>query len=104
MLNADADLRDRGRPMRERLKAELSDQYVVERELGQGGMASVWLAHDRRHDRPVAIKVLHAELASAIGVDRFVREIRLTGRLQHPSIVPILDSGILPATVDAPLP
>jgi serine/threonine-protein kinase len=67
-------------------------------------MASVWLAHDRRHDRPVAIKVLHADLASAIGVDRFVREIRLTGRLQHPNIVPILDSGILPATVDAPLP
>ena len=68
--------------MRERLEAELSDLY----------------------DRPVAIKVLHAELASAIGVDRLVREIRLTGRLQHPNIVSILDSGILPATVDPPLP
>jgi len=90
--------------MRERLEAELSDRYVIGRELGQGGMASVWLAHDRRHDRPVAIKVLHAELASAIGVDRFVREIRLTGRLEHPNIVSILDSGILPTTADPPLP
>jgi len=90
--------------MRERLEAELSDRYLIERELGQGGMASVWLAHDQRHDRAVAIKVLHAELAGAIGVDRFVREIRLTGRVQHPNIVSILDSGILPATVEAPLP
>jgi tetratricopeptide (TPR) repeat protein/predicted Ser/Thr protein kinase len=90
--------------MRERLEAELSDRYLIERELGQGGMASVWLAHDRRHDRAVAIKVLHAELAGAIGADRFVREIRLTARLGHPSIVEVLDSGILPAIVDVPLP
>jgi tetratricopeptide (TPR) repeat protein len=90
--------------MRERLEAELSDRYVIERELGQGGMASVWLARDRRNDRAVAIKVLHAELAGAIGVDRFVREIRLTARLGHPSIVEVLDSGILPAIVDVPLP
>jgi tetratricopeptide (TPR) repeat protein len=90
--------------MRERLEAELSDRYVIERELGRGGMATVWLAHDRRRDCPVAIKVLHAEIAGAIGVDRFVREIRLTTRLQHPGIVPVLDSGVLPATTEVPLP
>jgi tRNA A-37 threonylcarbamoyl transferase component Bud32/cytochrome c-type biogenesis protein CcmH/NrfG len=84
--------------MRDRLEEELSEHYTIERELGQGGMATVWLAHDRRHDRRVAIKVLHEELAGAIGVDRFVREIRLTARLQHPSILTVLDSGVLPAT------
>ncbi len=65
------------------------------RELGRGGMASVWLARDLRHERPVAIKVLRAELAGAIGVDRFLREIRLTAALQHPHIVPVLDSGLV---------
>ena len=70
--------------MRERLERELSDRYAIERELGRGGMASVWLARDRRDDRAVAIKVLDADLAGAIGADRFVREIRLTTRLQHP--------------------
>ena len=84
--------------MRDRLQHELSEHYAIERELGEGGMATVWLAHDRRHDRRVAIKVLHEQLASAIGVDRFVREIRLTARLQHPSILTVLDSGVLPAT------
>ncbi len=67
-------------------------------------MASVWLAHDRRYDRPVAIKVLHPELAGAIGVDRFVREIRLTAKLQHPNMVPVLDSGVLQAAGEPPLP
>ncbi|HEU4829337.1 MAG TPA: protein kinase [Gemmatimonadales bacterium] len=79
--------------MRDALAAQLSDRYTIDRELGRGGMASVWLAHDLRYDRAVAIKVLHPELAAAIGVDRFVREIRLTARLQHPNIVPVLDSG-----------
>ena len=79
--------------MRDLLAAALSDHYALERELGRGGMASVWLAEDRRLGRAVAIKVLHPELAGAIGVDRFVREIRLTARLQHPGIVPVLDSG-----------
>jgi serine/threonine protein kinase/tetratricopeptide (TPR) repeat protein len=79
--------------VRDHLIAALADRYTVERELGRGGMASVWLAQDLRHDRSVAIKVLHEALAGAIGVDRFVREIRLTGRLQHPHIVPLLDSG-----------
>ncbi|HEU5041542.1 MAG TPA: protein kinase [Gemmatimonadales bacterium] len=79
----------------DRLHAALADRYTVERELGRGGMASVWLGRDLRHDRPVAIKVLHPELAGAIGVDRFLREIRLTAHLQHPNIVPVLDSGLL---------
>jgi tetratricopeptide (TPR) repeat protein len=81
--------------MRDQLNAALADRYAVERELGRGGMASVWLARDLRHDRSVAIKVLRQEVAGAIGVDRFVREIRLTARLQHPHIVPVLDSGVL---------
>ena len=90
--------------MRERLERELSERYAIERELGRGGMASVWLAHDRRDDRAVAIKILDADLAGAIGADRFVREIRLTTRLQHPGIVPVLDSGVLPASADVALP
>jgi tetratricopeptide (TPR) repeat protein len=73
----------------------IADRYTLERELGRGGMATVWLARDQRHDRPVAVKILHAELAGAIGVDRFIREVRLTARLQHPNILPVLDSGAL---------
>ena len=61
--------------MRDRLEAELADRYQIERELGRGGMATVWLARDLRHDRSVAIKVLHADLAGAIGAERFVREV-----------------------------
>ena len=90
--------------IRDRLEGELSDRYVIEGELGRGGMATVWLARDRRHDRPVAIKVLHSELAGAIGIDRFVREVRLTAKLQHPGVVPVFDSGVLPATDDVALP
>jgi serine/threonine protein kinase len=90
--------------MLHRLNAALGDRYMVERELGRGGMASVWLAHDHRLDRPVAIKVLHPELAGAIGVDRFLREIRLTARLQHPNIVAVLDSGVVSAPDATPLP
>ena len=90
--------------MRDLLAAALSDRYALERELGRGGMASVWLARDLRHDRPVAIKVLHPELAGAIGVDRFIREIRLTARLQHPAIVPVLDSGTVPGPGGLTLP
>jgi tetratricopeptide (TPR) repeat protein len=88
--------------MRDRLNAELGDRYAVERELGRGGMATVWLARDLRLGRPVAIKVLHQELAGAIGVDRFAREVRLTASLQHPCIVPILDSGVLAGTARLP--
>ncbi len=76
------------------IHSALSDRYSLEGELGRGGMASVFLAHDRRHDRPVAIKVIHPELAAGVGAQRFEREIRITARLQHPHILPLLDSGV----------
>ena len=69
------------------------DRYVLGRELGRGGMAIVYLAHDLKHDRSVALKVLHADLAASLGPDRFLREIRITARLDHPHILPVLDSG-----------
>ena len=71
----------------------LRDRYVIERELGRGGMATVYLAHDLRHDRPVALKVLHPELAHALGPERFIREIKLAARLDHPHILSVHDSG-----------
>jgi eukaryotic-like serine/threonine-protein kinase len=76
-----------------RLTAALADRYRIERELGAGGMATVYLAHDLKHDRDVAIKVLHPDLGAALGSDRFLTEIRTTARLQHPHILPLLDSG-----------
>ena len=76
-----------------RLSAALADRYRIERELGQGGMATVYLAQDLRHDRKVAIKVLRAELAAVIGADRFLTEIKTTANLQHPHILPLFDSG-----------
>jgi eukaryotic-like serine/threonine-protein kinase len=66
----------------EALAAALADRYRIERELGRGGMATVYLAHDLRHDRPVALKVLRPELAAALGPERFLRETKLTARLQ----------------------
>jgi eukaryotic-like serine/threonine-protein kinase len=75
------------------LQAALTDRYRLDRELGRGGMATVYLAHDLKHDRPVALKVLHPELAATLGPDRFQREVRTTARLQHPHILPVLDSG-----------
>ena len=75
----------------------LSDRYRVERELGRGGMAIVYLAHDLRHSRAVAIKVLRAELAHMLGPERFLREIETAARLQHPLIVPVFDSGAVAA-------
>jgi serine/threonine-protein kinase len=77
----------------ERLTAALADRYRIERELGQGGMATVYLGHDLKHDRDVAIKVLHPDLGAALGGERFLTEIRTTARLQHPHILPLLDSG-----------
>ncbi|MFN0097030.1 MAG: protein kinase domain-containing protein [Gemmatimonadaceae bacterium] len=71
----------------------LADRYRVERELGAGGMATVYLAHDLKHDRDVAIKLLHPDLGAALGGERFLSEIRTTARLQHPHILPLLDSG-----------
>ncbi len=77
----------------ERLTAALADRYRMERELGAGGMATVYLAHDLKHERDVAIKVLHPDLGAALGGERFLSEIRTTARLQHPHILPLLDSG-----------
>jgi serine/threonine-protein kinase len=76
-----------------RLRERLADRYVIERELGRGGMAVVYLAEDGRHRRRVAIKVLRPELAAAIGADRFLQEIDVAARLQHPHILPLYDSG-----------
>ena len=75
------------------LSAALADRYRLERELGQGGMATVYLAEDLRHDRKVAVKVLRPELAAVIGAERFLSEIRTTANLQHPHILPLFDSG-----------
>ncbi|MEP7326094.1 MAG: serine/threonine-protein kinase, partial [Gemmatimonadota bacterium] len=77
----------------ERLAAALADRYQLERELGQGGMATVYLADDLRHERKVAVKVLRPELAASIGPERFLREIRIAAQLQHPHILPLLESG-----------
>jgi len=79
------------------LTAALSDRYAIERELGSGGMATVYLAHVVRHDRKVAIKVLRHELAAVIGAERFLSEIRTTANLQHPHILPLFDSGAVAA-------
>ncbi len=76
-----------------RLSAALAERYAIERRLGRGGMATVYLARDLRHDRPVALKVLHPELASSLGPDRFLREIKLAARLEHPHILSVHDSG-----------
>jgi hypothetical protein len=76
-----------------RLTAALADRYRVDRELGAGGMASVYLARDIRHERDVAIKVLHESLGAALGAERFLAEIRTTARLQHPHILTLIDSG-----------
>ncbi|HEY3013401.1 MAG TPA: serine/threonine-protein kinase, partial [Gemmatimonadales bacterium] len=78
---------------RSRLEVALANHYRIERELGRGGMAVVYLAHDIRHDRPVALKVLHPELAATLGTDRFLQEIKLAARLQHPHIISVHDSG-----------
>jgi len=76
-----------------RLAAALEGRYRIERELGQGGMATVYLAEDLKHDRKVAIKVLKPELAAVLGGDRFIQEIKTTAQLQHPHILPLHDSG-----------
>ena len=76
-----------------RLSSALADRYRIERELGAGGMATVYLAHDLKHDRKVALKVLRPELAAVIGAERFLSEIKTTANLQHPHILPLFDSG-----------
>ena len=77
----------------DRLTAALADRYRLEREIGAGGMATVYLAEDLRHNRRVAVKVLRPELAGALGPERFLREIETTAQLRHPNILPLLDSG-----------
>src|SRR5262245_16835814 len=74
-------------------RAELAGRYTIEREIGAGGMATVYLATDIRHGRRVALKVLHPELAAVLGVERFLSEIRVTANLQHPNLLALFDSG-----------
>ena len=82
----------------------VGNRFTIEREIGRGGMATVWLANDAQHSRKVAVKTLHPELGGAIGTDRFLREITLTAQLQHPGIVPIIDSGIITSPDGTTLP
>jgi len=77
----------------QRLSAALTERYRIERPLGEGGMATVYLAEDVKHDRKVAVKVLRPELAAVLGAERFVVEIKTTAALQHPHILPLFDSG-----------
>src|SRR6185437_3202176 len=86
-------LEDRMTESAARVGSSLADRYHIERELGAGGMATVYLAEDVKHHRKVAIKVLHAELSAVLGPDRFLKEIELTANLQHPHILPLFDSG-----------
>ena len=83
----------------DRLSAALSDRYRITRELGAGGMATVYLAHDLRHDRDVAVKVLRPELAAALGAERFLAEVKITARLDHPHILTLIDSGEVDGTL-----
>ena len=85
---------------KESLIEALKDTYALERELGRGGMATVYLAHDLKHDRQVAIKVLHPELAHSLGPERFLREITITAQFDHPYILPLLDSGVVEPPTD----
>src|SRR6476619_8230224 len=75
------------------LKESLSDRYEIEREIGAGGMATVYLARDIRHDRHVALKLLNPDLGAVLGVERFLAEIKVTANLQHPNILALFDSG-----------
>ncbi|HWN19399.1 MAG TPA: serine/threonine-protein kinase [Gemmatimonadales bacterium] len=88
----------------ERLAAALSDRYVLERPVGTGGMATVYLARDLRHKRQVAVKVVRPELGGRLGVERFLREIELAARLQHPNILPVFDSGVIDDGDGGPVP
>src|SRR5436305_14818952 len=80
-------------PLSSPLADALRDRYTLERKIGRGGMATVYLARDLKHDRVVALKVLHPELSHSLGTDRFLREIRTAARLQHPHILSVHDSG-----------
>src|SRR6478609_624095 len=77
----------------QRIREVLAPTYTLDRELGKGGMATVYLAQDSKHDRVVALKILHPDLAASLGPERFLREIKLAARLNHPHILPLFDSG-----------
>ena len=77
----------------EQLNESLSGRYALEREIGRGGMAVVYLARDEKHDREVAVKVVHPELTPSLGHERFLREIGIAAKLTHPHILPLYDSG-----------
>ncbi|HXY31439.1 MAG TPA: serine/threonine-protein kinase, partial [Gemmatimonadaceae bacterium] len=85
---------DSAETRRSQIASTLADRYLIERELGAGAMATVYLARDLRHDREVAIKVLRPELASVVGAERFLNEVRITARLDHPHILTLIDSGV----------
>src|SRR5215212_894706 len=76
-----------------RVTSAVADRYQIDREIGRGGMATVYLARDIRHNRNVALKVLNPELGAVLGVERFLAEIRVTANLQHPNLLPLFDSG-----------
>ena len=80
-------------PATDRLRSALADRYSIERELGSGGMATVYLARDLKHDREVALKVLRADLSAVIGTERFLAEVRIAAKLDHPHILTLIDSG-----------
>src|ERR1051325_11039468 len=79
--------------VKDRLDAALAGRYTVDREIGRGGMATVYLAQDHKHHRPVAVKILHPHIAAHLGTDRFLREIQIAARLSHPHILTLIDSG-----------
>jgi serine/threonine protein kinase len=79
--------------LRTQLQDSLRSSYDLEREIGRGGMATVFLARDIKHDRRVAVKVLNPELGAVLGVERFLSEIKVTANLQHPNLLPLFDSG-----------
>lgn len=99
--NADSAL-ERRAAQEAALREALTQRYDVEREIGRGGTATVYLAHDRRHARPVALKVLHPALGASISLERFLREIRVTAGLTHPHILPLFDSGVAEVMHRAP--
>ena len=83
------------------LKEALADRYTIERELGAGGMATVYLAHDRKLNRAVALKVLRPELAASLGAERFLREIEIAARLTHPNILALHEAAVGGPRIDA---
>src|SRR5438552_4982353 len=80
-------------PTTEQLNASLAGRYTIDRRIGEGGMATVYLARDQRHNRRVALKVLKPDLGAVVGVERFLSEIQVTANLQHPNLLPLFDSG-----------